>query len=188
LREGENKPRPPIAAEILLIRKEEPMQERYVRYLLALVVVSLGALPVEATDPGPPTVTSLFVPIEGDVLEPGTSNVVHLTGEIHILTRAVFDPTANEWEVALYGNLVRVRGTSAATGITYLGVGAANWVGIKPGPPNNEVPLTFELVGIKPGPPDFPPSPILPVFLRDFVFAQEAGHEGQLDSVTATFD
>jgi hypothetical protein len=50
------------------------------------------------------------------------------------------------------------------------------------------VPLTFELVGTKPGPPDFPPNPILPVYLRDFVFAQEAGHEGQLDSIIASFE
>jgi hypothetical protein len=169
---------------------EEPMRKRYVRYLLALVGVGLCALPVAALSPGPPEVSSLFVPIEGDVLEPGTSNVVHLTGEIHVLTRAAFDPTANEWEVALYGNLVRVRGTSAATGITYLGVGAGNvsWVGQNPGPPEDEVSLTFSLVGLNPGPPNTPPSPVLPVVLRSFVFAQEAGHEGQLDSVTASFE
>jgi hypothetical protein len=165
------------------------MRPLYALYLPALVVVTLSALPVEAFPPSP-IVSSLFVPIEGDVPEPGTSNVVHLTGEVHVLTRAVFDAQSSEWSVAFYANLVRVRGTSAASGITYLGVGAGNvsWVGGNPGPPQNEVPLTFSLLGLSPGPPQVPPSPVLPVFLRDFVFAQEAGHEGQLDSVAASFE
>jgi hypothetical protein len=55
-------------------------------------------------------------------------------------------------------------------------------------PPKTEVPLAFSLVGIAPGPPTVPPNPILPVYFRDFVFAQEAGYEGNLQSVTASFD
>jgi hypothetical protein len=166
------------------------MRKRCVRSLPALVVLSLLAPPVEATSPGPPVVTSLFVPIEGDVVEPGTSNLVHLTGEVHVLTQAVFDGATGQWDVAFYANLVRVRGTSAASGITYLGVGAqsTSWVGTNPGPPQTEVPLAFSLVGIAPGPPTVPPNPILPVYFRDFVFAQEAGYEGNLQSVTASFD
>ena len=166
------------------------MRYPYVPLVLALAAVSLAALPVEAGNPGPPTVTSLFVPIEGDVVEPDTSNLVHLTGEVHVLTQAVFDAATGQWDVAFYANLVRVRGTSAASGITYLGVGAqsTSWVGGQPGPPNNEVPLTFSLVGTQPGPPNLPPNPVLPVYFRDFVFAQEAGFEGNLQSVTASFE
>lgn len=168
------------------------MPQRYVRYLLALVVGTLVALPVEASNPGPPDVTSLFVPIEGDVAEPGTNNVVHLTGEVHMVTRAVFDAETNQWGFALYADLVRVRGTSAASGITYLGVGAGNvsWVSSTPGPPDGEASLTFALLGLgTPGPPDQPPGPPdLPVFFRDFVFAQEGGHEGHLLSVATSFD
>jgi hypothetical protein len=53
--------------------------------------------------------------------------------------------------------------------------------------------LNFDLVETTPGPPqqppgpDFPTSPVVPVFLRDFVFAQEAGFEGSLQNVVASF-
>ena len=96
------------------------------------------------------------------------------------------------WTVSFQGNLVRVCGTSPTTGITRLGVGAQNtsWVDTAPGPPINEVTLTFSLVGVAPRPPQsppLPPNPVLPVYFRDFVFAQEAGYEGRLQSVTASF-
>jgi hypothetical protein len=163
------------------------MPYRYVRILLAVTLATLSAATAHATNPGPPVVTSLFVPVEGDVTEPGTTNVVHLTGEVHILTQAVFDSDTNQWSVSFYGNLVRVRGTAAASGVTYLGVGAdtATWVGSNPGPPNS-VSLTFRLLALQPpGPPDAPAD--LPVSFSDFVFAQEAGFEGRLQSVTASF-
>ena len=165
------------------------MQRPDRRHLVAAAALCLFALPVEAISPGPPVVSSLFVPIEGDVLEPGTSNVLHLTGEVHVLTQAAFDDATGEWSVSFYGNLVRVRGTSPATGITWLGVGAQNvsWVGSNPGPPQDEAVFTFDLVGQPPGPPTVPPNPVLPVYFRDFVFAQEAGYEGSLQSVTASF-
>jgi hypothetical protein len=49
--------------------------------------------------------------------------------------------------------------------------------------------LTFELLGTSPGPPVQPPGPpdVLSVSFTDFVFAQEAGYEGRLQSVTAAF-
>jgi hypothetical protein len=47
----------------------------------------------------------------------------------------------------------------------------------QPGPPNQP-----------PGPPEQPPGPPqLPVFLRDLGFAQEAGSEGSLQNVVASF-
>jgi hypothetical protein len=66
------------------------MPYRYVRILLAVTLAILSVATAHAINPGPPVVTSLFVPVEGDVTKPGTTNVVHLTGEEHILTQAVF--------------------------------------------------------------------------------------------------
>ena len=149
------------------------------------------ALVAQAVSPGPPTVSSLFVPIEGNAIEPGTNNVVHLTGEVHVITQVRFSDTGVP-SVGIWVNLVRVRGTSDVTGITYLGVGASNtsWVGIQPGPPTiPEQRLTFTLVSleIQPGPPTLPPNPILPVFLGNFVFGVEDTNFGELQTVEATF-
>jgi hypothetical protein len=163
-----------------------------IRYipLLAVALVCLFGAPARAVPPSP-VVSSLFVPIEGDINEPGTTNTVHLSGEIHVLTHVVFSDTGVP-SVGIWANLVRVRGTSSVTGITYLGVGAANteWVGLSPGPPDiPEQDFSFELVSVQlnPGPPDVPPSPVLPVFLRNFVFGAENTNQGELQSVETGF-
>jgi hypothetical protein len=155
-----------------------------------MILISVLGISVQAANPGPPDVTSLFVPIEGDVIEPGTTNTVHLTGEVHIVTQARFDADTNQWAVSMFANLVRVRGTSASTGVTYLGVGAVNvsWVGTDPGPPD-DVQVDFGLLSLAHPPnPIVPPSPNLPVYFRDFTFAQEAGQRGTLLAVTASFN
>src|SRR5689334_15910837 len=85
--------------------------------LIAVAAVCLLGVPAPATPPSP-VVSSLFVPIEGDINEPGTTNMVHLTGEIHVLTQVVFSDTGVP-SVGIWANLVRVRGTSSVTGITY---------------------------------------------------------------------
>jgi hypothetical protein len=141
-----------------------------------------------------PTVSNLYIPLEGDVTL-SNGDVVTFTGQPRSDTGHVSDafvPT-----VQMYVNLIEVEGTSATTGRTYLLVGAANveWVGISPGPPIiPEQMFNFELVEstpgpptVSPGPPDLPPNPILPLYLRDFVFAQEAGFEGSLQNAVASF-
>jgi hypothetical protein len=163
-----------------------------IRYipLLAVVLVCLFAPPTRATPPSP-VVSSLFVPIEGDINEPGTTNIVHLSGEVHVVTQVTFSNTGVP-SVGIWANLVHVTGTSSVTGITYLGVGAQNlsWVGLNPGPPDiPEQDFSFELISVhlNPGPPSTPPSPILPVFLRNFVFGAENTNQGQLVSVETGF-
>lgn len=158
--------------------------------LIGVVLVSLLVVPVRATPPNP-IVSSLFVSIEGDITEPGTTNLLHLTGEVHVITQVTFSDTGVP-SVGIWANLVRVRGTSSETGITYLGVGASNtdWVGLSPGPPDiPEQQFSFTLVSLElsPGPPEVPPSPILPVFLRNFVFGAEDTNFGELQSVDASF-
>jgi hypothetical protein len=161
--------------------------------LTGFALISFLGIPARAVNPGPPnTVSSLFVPIEGNITEPGTTNVVHLTGEVHVITQVTFSDTGVP-SVGIWANLVRVRGTSDATGITYLGVGAGNtdWVGLNPGPPTiPEQQFSFTLVSleINSGPPTVPPSPILPVFLRNFVFGVEDTNFGELQSVDASFE
>jgi hypothetical protein len=162
---------------------------RHVRCILAVVLVSLLGVPVHATPPSP-IVSSLFAPIEGDVTL-SNGDVVNFTGEVHIVTHVVFSDTGVP-SVGIWANLVHVRGTSATTGTTYLVVGAGNvgWVGANPGPPDiPEQTFTFALVSlqINPGPPEVPPSPILPVFLRDFHFGVEAENYGVLQTVEASF-
>jgi hypothetical protein len=51
----------------------------------ALAILITLIVPIGATPPNP-IVSSLFVPIEGDLLEPGTNNLLHLTGEVHVVT------------------------------------------------------------------------------------------------------
>jgi hypothetical protein len=160
-------------------------------FTLACFTLSPTVLAQGALTPPSPIVSSLFVPIEGDITEPGTTNTLHLTGEIHVLTQVVFSDTGVP-SVGIWANLVRVRGTSSVTGITYLGVGAQNvsWVGLNPGPPNiPQQQLSFTLVSleISPGPPQLPPNPILPVFLRNFVFGAENTNQGELQTVEAGF-
>ena len=135
-----------------------------------------------------PTVSTIYVPLQGEVTLPNGDTVL-LSGRVHILSRVTFSdafvPTVN-----LYVNLIGVEGTSDTTGNRYLIVGASNveWVGVSPGPPNiPEQTFNFSLVEINPGPPDVPPSPVLPVYLRDFDYAQEAGSEGSLQGVVASF-
>jgi hypothetical protein len=167
------------------------MKNRSVIFTMILLgLVSLLGVPARATPPSP-IVSSLFVPIEGDITEPGTTNTLYLTGEIHVLTQVVFSDTGVP-AVGIWANLIRVRGTSSVTGITYLGVGAHNvsWVGTSPGPPTiPQQQFNFELISldINPGPPDVPPSPVLPVFPRNFVFGAEDTNQGQLVSVETGF-
>jgi hypothetical protein len=158
--------------------------------LLAVALVCLFGAPARATPPSP-VVSSLFVPIEGDINEPDTTNIVHLSGEIHVVTHVTFSDTGVP-TVGIWANLVHVTGTSSVTGITYLGVGAANteWVGQNPDPP--EIPeqdFSFELISVdqNSGPPEVPPSPILPVFLRNFVFGAENTNQGELQTVETGF-
>jgi hypothetical protein len=122
--------------------------------------------------------------------------VVNFSGQVHVLTRVTFSdafvPTVN-----MYVNLIGVEGTSATSGKRYLVVGASNieLVGASPGPPIiPDQTFNFSVVETKPGPPQgqpgpptTPPRPVLPVFLRDFAFAQEAGFEGSLQNVVASF-
>jgi hypothetical protein len=159
--------------------------------LVALVLACVIDRPVEAVPPSP-IVSSLFVAIEDDIIEPGTSNLLHLAGEVHVITHVAFSD-AGVPSVGIWANLVRVRGTSETTGITYLGVGAGNtaWVGISPGPPN--VPsqgfdLSLVSLATAPGARDTPPNPVLPVFLRNFQFGAENTNFGELQSVDASFE
>ena len=143
----------------------------------------------------PPRVSNLYVPLQGEVVL-SNGDTVLLSGQVHVLSRVTFSD-AFVPAVQMYVNLIGVRGISATTGNTYLVVGATNleWVGVSPGPPNiPDQTFNFGLVQVNPGPPDInpgppntPPSPILPVYFRDFVYAQEAGSEGSLQGVIASF-
>jgi hypothetical protein len=117
---------------------------RYALVILVALVVPLGATPPN------PIVSRLFVPIEGDILEPGTINLIHLAGEVHVVTHFTVSEQGIP-SMGIWANLVRVRGTSQVTGNTYLAVGADNvgWSGISPGPPDiSEQQLEFALVDI----------------------------------------
>jgi hypothetical protein len=117
------------------------------------------------------------VQLEGDVTL-SNGDVVTFSGEIHVLTQVLFSDTEVP-TVSIYANLTHVEGTSLDTGITYLLIGATNLqvVGVQPGPPDiPEQTFNFSLVSLGP-PVETPPNPIVPVFLRNFVFAQEAGSE-----------
>ena len=105
--------------------------------LFLVIIVALVDVSAQRAVPPSPIVSSVFAPIEGDIIEPGATNTLHLTGEIHVVTHVTFSDTGVP-TVGIWANLVRVRGTSQTTGITYLGVGAGNlsWIGISPGPPN----------------------------------------------------
>ncbi|HEV8366557.1 MAG TPA: hypothetical protein VGQ39_01280 [Pyrinomonadaceae bacterium] len=161
---------------------------------IVTAVILLG-LYVGTANAASPTVSNIYVSLLGEVTLPNGDTVL-LSGRVHILSRVTFSdafvPTVN-----LYVNLIGVEGTSDTTGKHYLVVGASNveWVGVSPGPPDiPEQTFNFSLVETNPGPPetnpgppDLPPSPVLPVFLRDFVFAKEAGSEGSLQGVVASF-
>ncbi len=59
---------------------------------------------------------------------------------------------------------------------------------ISPGPPEN-LQLDFAILSLAHPPnPIVPPSPNLPVYFRDFSFAQELGQQGTLLAVTASFN
>jgi hypothetical protein len=163
---------------------------RSMKLFATLGVIALLTASVRATPPNP-IVSSIFVPVEGDILELGTTNTVHLTGEIHVVTQVAFSD-AGVPSVGIWANLVRVRGTSGVSGITYLGVGAGNvtWVGTNPGSP--EIPAqTFELalvsLGTNPGLPEVPPSPVLEVSLHDLHFGVEDTNLGRLMTAEASF-
>jgi len=157
--------------------------------LIVVIVPGLYFFSASASNAAAPTVSNLYVPLEGDVTL-ANGDVVTFSGQVHVLTRVTFSD-AFVPAVQMYVNLIGVEGTSDTTGNRYLLVGASNvqWAGVNPGPPNiPEQTFNFSLVQIQPpGPPDVPPSPILPIFLRDFVFAQEAGSEGSLQGVVASF-
>jgi hypothetical protein len=163
--------------------------------LIMVIVPVLYFFSASASGAAAPKVSNLYVPLQEDVTL-ANGDVVSFSGQVHVLTRVTFSD-AFVPAVQMYVNLIGVEGTSATSGRTYLLVGAANveWAGANPGPPDiPEQTFNFSLVQVNPGPPEtspgppnVPPSPILPVFLRDFVFAQEAGSEGSLQGVVASF-
>jgi hypothetical protein len=163
---------------------------RFVRWILgATSLLSLWSIPAWAVNPGPPTVTSLFVPLLGDVALTN-GDVVSFSGEVHVLAQARFSDTG-VLSVSIYVNLTRVQGMGAS-GTDYVLVGATStqWVGVSPGPPGiPEQTFNFSLVSLAvPPSPVLPPSPILPVFLRNFSFCQESNcAPGALQSVQASF-
>jgi len=155
--------------------------------LLGMLSFALAPFRADAA----PRVSNLFTPLVGQV-ELSNGDVVNFSGQVHVVTRVTFSEAFLP-AVQMYVNLDRVEGVSPTSGNTYLLVGASNteWVGINPGPP--EIPqqvFSFNLVEIQvnPGPPDLPPSPVIPVYLRDFSFIQEAGSEGTLTGVIASFE
>jgi hypothetical protein len=155
---------------------------------LVLVFALLFSVVSGAGASSPPTVSNLYVPIEGTVAL-SNNEVVNFSGQVHVLTRVTFSDTFVP-AVQMYVNLIGVQGTSPTTGKSYLLVGASNagWVGLNPGPPDiPEQTFNFSLVETSPGPPNLPPSPIVPVYLHEFTFAQEAGFEGTLLGVEASF-
>jgi hypothetical protein len=163
--------------------------------LIVVIVPALYFCSASAANAVAPTVSNLYVPLQGEATL-ANGDVVSFSGQVHVLTRVTFSD-AFVPAVQMYVNLIGVEGTSATTGDTYLLVGASNveWAGISPGPPNiPEQTFNFSLMQTNPGPPEAnpgppntPPNPVLPVFLRDFVFAQEAGSEGSLQGVVASF-
>jgi hypothetical protein len=64
----------------------------------------------------PSQVTSLFVPLAGDVTL-SNGDVVAFSGEVHVLTQVVFSDDGTSI-VGLFVHLVRVEGTSPPTGMT----------------------------------------------------------------------
>ena len=166
---------------------------REVFIIATVILVGLYGISVTASTT---TLSNVYVPLDGEVTLPN-GDVVTFSGEVHVLTRVTFSdefvPTVN-----MYVNLIGVEGTSATTGKRYLVVGASSLelVGGNPGPPTiPDQTFSFSLVEVAPGPPNVSPGPptinpgppILSVFLRDFVFAQEAGSEGSLQNVIASF-
>ena len=153
-----------------------------------------GAAPISGADGASLKLTNRYVPLEGDATLPN-GDVVTFSGQVHVLSRVTFSE-AFVPAVQIYVNLIGVEGRSDTTGHSYLLVGASNLelAGINPGPPDiPEQKFNFSLVDVSPGPPEtppspiVPPSPIIPVYLNDFTFAQEAGSEGLLISVNASF-
>ena len=141
----------------------------------AAILVSLASPPAWAASPGPPEVSSLFVPLEGEVML-SNGDLVSFAGEVHVLTQVVFSGTGVP-STSIYVNLARVQGTGTS-GAHYVVVGAVSTteVGANPGPP--EIPgqeFNFALVtlGVPPS-PAVPPSPILSVVLEQFTFCQES--------------
>ena len=155
------------------------------KFLVILLTFLAIVAPIAAA---PAKVTSVHIPLQGE-LDLSNGDVVSFAGQVHVLTRVTFSETFVP-AVQMYFNLQGVHGTSPTSGRTYLLVGAANagWVGISPGPPDiPEQTFGVALIEVNPGPPDTPPNPIVPIYLREFTFAQEAGFEGSLQHVVASF-
>jgi len=170
-------------------RDTRSILDTVLRVLGVTGLMALAALPAGATNPGPPNVSSLFVPLEGQVTL-SNGDVVSFAGEVHVLTRARVDDQG-VGSMSLYVNLARVQeiGTS---GMAYVLGGAASLDGVEvnPGPPNTpEQTFEFTLVSLATPPnPILPPSPIVPVLLRNFSFCVESNcAPGSLQSVEASF-
>ena len=165
---------------------------KVIKFICVIAISIAAVLQIVAA---PAKVTSVHIPLQGE-LDLSNGDVVSFTGQVHVLTRVTFSDTFVP-AVQMYFNLQGVQGTSAISGRSYVLVGAANanWVGINPGPPDiPEQTFGVALVevnpgppGTSPGPPNVPPSPIVPIYLREFTFAQEAGFEGSLQHVVASF-
>ena len=104
--------------------------------LIMVIVPGLYFFSASASNAAAPTVSNLYVPLQGDVTL-SNGDVVTFSGQVHVLTRVTFSD-AFVPAVQMYVNLIGVEGTSATTGRTYLLVGASNveWVGTNPGPPD----------------------------------------------------
>jgi hypothetical protein len=123
--------------------------------------------PAGAAPPGPPdrpVTTSVHASVAFSLAVPladGTQDQVDLAGEIHVVTHVTLGET--ETTVGVYANLHNVRGVGSLSGLTYLGLGAANLdVAAPPGPPEVD-PFVVEYRLTAVGHPPNPNSPLNPV-------------------------
>jgi hypothetical protein len=121
--------------------------------MAALLITGLGAAPAQS---GGAVTTSLFLPLQGDVVFPTTScgagEPVALSGMVHVVSILLPVPPPisqgpSPPPIRLHFNMAGVMGTGSPSGNTYVATGAQEV--LMPSPP----PITPQGFALQPSPP-----------------------------------
>jgi hypothetical protein len=156
------------------LTKEDVMHQS--KSIAASVLFALATLVSAGGLAAGPVTSSLMVPVDGLVFQPGgTFESIALTGRMHLVTQFYpTDPCIPNDPCRVFFDLADVKGIGLPSGNSYVAIGAVTTTCMPVDPcfPS----FTILPVSVPNGPPIAPPSPIMPITFSVRIAFDSAGH------------
>jgi len=149
---------------------------RQLKSIAATALFALATLVSAGVSAEGPVTSSVMVPVDGLVFQPGgTFESVALTGRMHLVTQSIpNDPCTSSDPCSVFFNLADVKGIGLPSGNNYIAIGAVTTTcyPVDPCFPS----FTILPVSSPNPPPIVPPSPIMPITFSVRIAFDSAGH------------